>query len=736
MSKFKKLLISLIALAVLIIPVSATYQTFYDFVYMGASGLSIVDNSGSNVVFQMQTSGDFDMYGTETIRGDSPADGIKDLLNFSSVDNAVTNLTIANAVTGSNAVIGVESTDADTGITVSPKGTGKFKINSDIDLETGSVDVDVIDNNASAVSFDSSGSVGILEVDTTTGTVGVKVGGYLTATGGITGATSKISGAVPSLVYIDTDTADEDDSATILVNCTDTGTGTEDCDVTFQQQVAGVNENWLVADADGSVTIGSATQPTIISGDLTVNGTTTTINSTTLEVEDKNIVMGDVAVPDDTTADGGGVTLLGATDKSILWDNANDNWTSNQNWNIATGLDYKVNNVSVLNATTLGANVVSSSLTSVGTLAAVDIDGGNIDGVTMATSDITVGAGKTLDVSAGTLTLANDQISGDKVEGGTINATTITTLGSTTVNATTFDTNVAAAGVTLTGTTLQADGTDPDIDINLTPQGTGDIVTGADFNVSAGSIDFDIFDNFASALSFDTAGKTGILELVTLTGAEGVNMSGFANVTGTVTGGTLTDGVASINAGAISSITTIGASGTITTTGNTGLVVGDNTNQNLDILTADVLAGDYKLQWVTADGEFALTAPIIFMDYAVVAGDLEMEGNTVYVPSADQSLLAATQITVTNAIMRVVGNGGAVTLTGTPTIVDSVDGDCVKIQGTSDANTVKLQDEAQLANTGLQLSGGADFTLGQGDMIGLCYDLGDDKWYEVSRSDN
>ena len=74
-----------------------------------------------------------------------------------------------------------------------------------------------------------------------------------------------------------------------------------------------------------------------------------------------------------------------------------------------------------------------------------DINGGTIDGATIATSNVTVGSGKTLDVSAGTLTLAANQISGDKVEGGTINAITITTLASTTgnigaVNATTVDT--------------------------------------------------------------------------------------------------------------------------------------------------------------------------------------------------------------------------------------------------------------------------------------------------------
>jgi hypothetical protein len=47
---------------------------------------------------------------------------------------------------------------------------------------------------------------------------------------------------------------------------------------------------------------------------------------------------------------------------------------------------------------------------------------------TISNANVTVGAGRTLDVSAGTLTLADDQIGGDKVEGGTINAVTINTL--------------------------------------------------------------------------------------------------------------------------------------------------------------------------------------------------------------------------------------------------------------------------------------------------------------------
>ena len=50
-------------------------------------------------------------------------------------------------------------------------------------------------------------------------------------------------------------------------------------------------------------------------------------------------------------------------------------------------------------------------------LTTTDINGGTIDGVSINTSDITVGGGKTLNVPEGTY-FANDQISGDKVGEG------------------------------------------------------------------------------------------------------------------------------------------------------------------------------------------------------------------------------------------------------------------------------------------------------------------------------
>ena len=75
----------------------------------------------------------------------------------------------------------------------------------------------------------------------------------------------------------------------------------------------------------------------VLSGDLTVNGTTTTIDSTTHQVEDKNIEIAKVSSPSDTTADGGGWTLKGATDKTFNWLNATDSWTSSEHIEIASG---------------------------------------------------------------------------------------------------------------------------------------------------------------------------------------------------------------------------------------------------------------------------------------------------------------------------------------------------------------------------------------------------------------
>jgi hypothetical protein len=106
-----------------------------------------------------------------------------------------------------------------------------------------------------------------------------------------------------------------------------------------------------------------------LSGNLTVNGTTTNINSTNLVVEDKNIVLGDTASPADNTADGGGITLKGTTDKTFNWVDATDSWTSSEHINLASGKSYSMNGTALkdvsetLSNKTLASAVATTALT-------------------------------------------------------------------------------------------------------------------------------------------------------------------------------------------------------------------------------------------------------------------------------------------------------------------------------------------------------------------------------------
>jgi len=104
-----------------------------------------------------------------------------------------------------------------------------------------------------------------------------------------------------------------------------------------------------------------------VAGDLTINGTTTTINSVTLTVDDKNIELGSVNSPSDVTAEGGGITLKGATDKSINW-YTGTGWSSSESWNLVSGSTYKINNTTVLSNSSIGTGITNSSLTALGTI--------------------------------------------------------------------------------------------------------------------------------------------------------------------------------------------------------------------------------------------------------------------------------------------------------------------------------------------------------------------------------
>jgi hypothetical protein len=160
----------------------------------------------------------------------------------------------------------------------------------------------------------------------------------------------------------------------------------------------GSTTNVNIGSANGGTT--TINKDLVVSGDLTVNGTTTTVNSTTITVDDKNIELGSVASPTNTTADGGGITLKGATDKTFNWVNATAAWTSSEDLNLLSGKVYEINGTTVLSSSALGSGVTGSSLTSVGTIAtgvwngtAVTVPYGGTGATTFTSNGILYGNG-------------------------------------------------------------------------------------------------------------------------------------------------------------------------------------------------------------------------------------------------------------------------------------------------------------------------------------------------------
>lgn len=80
--------------------------------------------------------------------------------------------------------------------------------------------------------------------------------------------------------------------------------------------------------------VGDATGTVVILGDLQVDGTTTTINSTTLDVDDLNITVASGAA-NAAAANGAGLTVDGAS-ATLTYDSANDRWAMNKS--LATNL--------------------------------------------------------------------------------------------------------------------------------------------------------------------------------------------------------------------------------------------------------------------------------------------------------------------------------------------------------------------------------------------------------------
>lgn len=243
------------------------------------------------------------------------------------VDGAISNVATSFTVAGDSGTNQTISSGTDT-LTISG-GVGLSSVGSGTDTVTINLDNTAV----TATTYGNASAVGTFTVD----------------------AQGRLSNAVSTTISI---TASQvSDRATNLV----TGlTGT-------------ANEITVSNSGVGAVTLSLPANVTVsnnltVSGDLTVQGNTVTLNTATLTVEDKNVVLANVVTPTDITADGAGITVLGATDKTLNWVDATDAWTSSEHFNLASAKSYYVNGTSVLSGTTLGSGVIYSSLTTLGTI--------------------------------------------------------------------------------------------------------------------------------------------------------------------------------------------------------------------------------------------------------------------------------------------------------------------------------------------------------------------------------
>jgi hypothetical protein len=516
--------------------------------------------------------------------------------------------------------------------------------------------------------------------DTITTTGNVDVGGNLTVTGTTTfnGGTITMGDAATDNVVFGADVdsniiPDDDDSY-------DLGSASQEWRNLYIDGTANIDS--LVADT-ADINGGTIDGATIATSDITVGaGKTLDVSAGTLTLADDQI-SGDKV--EGGTIAATTITTLGSTTGNIT----NVNATTVDTTNIeVTNLKAKDGTAAGSIADSTGVVTLASSV-----LTTTDINGGTIDGSTIATSDITVGASKTLDVSAGTLTLADNQISGDKVEGGTINATTINTL--------TFG-SLNDGTITATAFVDEDDMTSDSATLIPTQQSVKAYV---DSQVTAQDLDFQ--GDTGGALSIDLDS-----EALTIAGGTGLDTVGSGNT---------------VTVNIDSTVATLTGSQTLT---NKTIDVDNNTVSNIEVdnLKSGVL--DTDLTSVAATDTTLASAKAIktYVDAQITAEDLDLttDSGTIAIDldSETLSILGGTGLdsSATGNAVTIAIDSTVATLTGTQTLTNK----------TIDAASNTLSNIANSSLTNSTVSyGGVSLALGASDAT-PAFDLTDATNYPTS----
>jgi len=127
----------------------------------------------------------------------------------------------------------------------------------------------------------------------------------------------------------------------------------------------------------------------VVAGDLTVEGTTTTINTSNVTIEDKTLTLANVAAPSETTATGAGIIIrsTGADsssyDKEIVYRSTSEGppptgvFDVSEDLNLAVGKQLQIGGVKVIDGNSLGSAITSiPGVTAFGTQNVVNVGPG------------------------------------------------------------------------------------------------------------------------------------------------------------------------------------------------------------------------------------------------------------------------------------------------------------------------------------------------------------------------
>lgn len=402
--------------------------------------------------------------------------------------------------------------------------------------------------------------------------------------------------------------------------------------------------------ADAEVSFGA---DVAIAGNLTVSGSLTSVNTTNTEIADNSIVLNKGETAAGVTAGTAGIEIDRGTEDSatLQWNETDDVWE----FKVGTALaDLKIGSqaMDAISVDTIndlsgagisfadaisGSDADFSGTVSADTIAEHTVGAGvTADGVIMkdgvVTAGLTAEAGDTVDVSAASLVLADNQISGDKVEGGTIAAITISALSATSadVDGGTIDGTVIGATASAAGTfsTLASDSVDLNggamdgvvVGATASAAGTFSTLTSASVAVTGGAIDGTIIGGTTPAV-----------------GTFATMNSANAQITGgDITGANLTSDVVDLNGGAIDG-TVIGgavsAAGTFSTLGSNNVTLTGGTASLATVTATALNSGNATLTGGSATGmDIDLTGQTLALD------DDQINGNKVHggvISSAD-----------------------------------------------------------------------------------------------------